>query len=66
MKSNSALLVMTLKPFDERKDAALSANGLIAELTSEFQAIRGSQSSSPTTCRRSSGSAPAAASNTSC
>ena len=40
VKSNSALLVMTLKPFDERKDPALSANGLIAELKREFGAIR--------------------------
>ena len=40
VKSNSALLVMTLKPFDDRKNRALSANGLIANLKDEFQAIR--------------------------
>ena len=40
-KSNSALLVMTLKPFDERKDAALSADGIIARLQREFHGIRG-------------------------
>ena len=40
VKSNSALLVMTLKPFAERKNPALSANRLIAELKDEFQTIR--------------------------
>jgi multidrug efflux pump subunit AcrB len=39
-KSNSAVLVMTLKPFGERKDAALSANGIIARLQREFQGIQ--------------------------
>ena len=39
-KSNSALLVLTLKPFEERKDAALSADGIIARLQREFQGIR--------------------------
>jgi hydrophobe/amphiphile efflux-1 (HAE1) family protein len=39
VKSNSALLILTLKPFDERKDAALSADGIIARLTGQFQAI---------------------------
>jgi hydrophobe/amphiphile efflux-1 (HAE1) family protein len=39
-KSNSALLVLTLKPFDEREDAALSAEGIIARLTREFAGIR--------------------------
>jgi hydrophobe/amphiphile efflux-1 (HAE1) family protein len=38
-KSNSALLVLTLKPFEERKEAALSADAIIARLTREFQAI---------------------------
>jgi hydrophobe/amphiphile efflux-1 (HAE1) family protein len=39
VKSNSALLVMTLKPFDQRKDPAQSANGIIARLMGQFQAI---------------------------
>ena len=39
-KSNSAVLVMTLKPFGERKDAALSANGIIARLQREFHGIQ--------------------------
>jgi hydrophobe/amphiphile efflux-1 (HAE1) family protein len=39
VKSNSALLVMTLKPFSERSEPALSANGIIARLTGQFQAI---------------------------
>jgi multidrug efflux pump subunit AcrB len=39
VKSNSALLILTLKPFDERKGAALSAEGIIERLTGEFQAI---------------------------
>jgi hydrophobe/amphiphile efflux-1 (HAE1) family protein len=38
-KSNSALLILTLKPFGERKDAALSADGIIARLTAQFQTI---------------------------
>ena len=40
VKSNSALLVVTLKPFDERKGAALSATGIIARLTRELASIR--------------------------
>ena len=40
VKSNSAFLIMLLKPFDERKDAALSVNALIRKLRGEFQAIR--------------------------
>ena len=39
-KSNSALLIMSLHPFDERKTAALSANGIIARLTGQFQGIQ--------------------------
>jgi hydrophobe/amphiphile efflux-1 (HAE1) family protein len=39
-KSNSAMLIMSLHPFDERKTAALSANGIIARLTGQFQGIR--------------------------
>jgi hydrophobe/amphiphile efflux-1 (HAE1) family protein len=39
-KSNSALLVLTLKPFDEREGTALSAEGIIARLTREFAGIR--------------------------
>lgn len=40
VKSNSALLIITLKPFDERKTAALSADGILAKLRGEFQGIR--------------------------
>jgi hydrophobe/amphiphile efflux-1 (HAE1) family protein len=39
-KSNGALLVITLKPFSERKTAELSVNGIIAKLAREFQGIR--------------------------
>jgi hydrophobe/amphiphile efflux-1 (HAE1) family protein len=39
-KSNSALVVLMLKPFDERADPSLSANALIARLRGEFAAIR--------------------------
>ncbi len=39
-RSNSALLVVTLKPFEERQSAAESATGIIARLNREFQAIR--------------------------
>jgi hydrophobe/amphiphile efflux-1 (HAE1) family protein len=40
VKSNTALLVLTLKPFHERTDPALSANGLIASLNRELAAVR--------------------------
>jgi hydrophobe/amphiphile efflux-1 (HAE1) family protein len=39
-KSNSALLIMTLKPFAERKSVEQSVNGIIARLTPEFATIR--------------------------
>jgi hydrophobe/amphiphile efflux-1 (HAE1) family protein len=39
-KSNSALLIMTLKPFAERKSAETSADGLIARLSGQFAGIR--------------------------
>ncbi|CDM59380.1 MULTISPECIES: efflux RND transporter permease subunit [Rhizobium] len=39
VKSNAALLVMTLKPFAERTTPELSVNGLIAKLSAELQAI---------------------------
>ncbi len=39
VKSNAALLVMTLKPFAERATPALSVNGLIGKLSGELQAI---------------------------
>lgn len=41
VKSNSAFLVITLLPFDQREGEALSAEGIIAELRGQFQAIRG-------------------------
>ncbi len=39
-KSNSALVIMMLKPFDERKDPALGVNGIIARLMGQFQTIQ--------------------------
>ena len=38
-KSNSALLILALNPFDERKTAPESANGIIAGLMRQFQGI---------------------------
>jgi hydrophobe/amphiphile efflux-1 (HAE1) family protein len=38
-KSNGALLIVTLKPFAERKGAELSVNGIIAQLFRQFQGI---------------------------
>jgi hydrophobic/amphiphilic exporter-1 (mainly G- bacteria), HAE1 family len=38
-KSNSALLILALNPFDERKTAPVSANGIIAGLMGQFQGI---------------------------
>ena len=38
-KSNSAFLVVLLKPFEERKDPAMSAGALIARLRAEFARI---------------------------
>jgi hydrophobe/amphiphile efflux-1 (HAE1) family protein len=40
VKSNNAFLVLTLKPFEERHGAALSAEGIIETLRGQFQAIR--------------------------
>jgi multidrug efflux pump len=42
-QSNSAFIVVTLKPFEERKAAELSASAMIARLGAEFrQKVRGS------------------------
>jgi hydrophobe/amphiphile efflux-1 (HAE1) family protein len=38
-KSNSAMLIIALHPFDERKTPELSANGIIARLAGQFQGI---------------------------
>src|SRR6202140_671464 len=38
-KSNSALLILALDPFDERKTASVSATGIIARLMGQFQGI---------------------------
>ena len=38
-KSNSALLILALNPFDERKTEPVSANGIIARLMGQFQGI---------------------------
>jgi hydrophobe/amphiphile efflux-1 (HAE1) family protein len=40
VKSNSALLILTLQPFEERHGPALSADGIIATLRGQFDAIR--------------------------
>jgi len=39
-KSNSAMLIIALNPFDQRKTAELSANGIIARLAGQFQGIQ--------------------------
>jgi hydrophobe/amphiphile efflux-1 (HAE1) family protein len=39
-KSNGALLIVTLKPFAERKSVELSVNGIIGRLMRQFQGIR--------------------------
>ena len=39
-KSNGALMVLTLKPFSERKGWELSVDGIIPQLFREFQGIR--------------------------
>ncbi len=57
-KSNGALLIVTLKPFAERKDAELSVNGIIARCSASSRPSA-KRSCSPTICRRSSASAPA-------
>ncbi len=38
-KSNSAMLILALNPFDERKTGPVSANGIIARLMGQFQGI---------------------------
>ena len=40
-QSNAAFIVVTLKPFEERKDASSSVNGLIARLGPKFRDIPG-------------------------
>jgi hydrophobe/amphiphile efflux-1 (HAE1) family protein len=40
-QSNSAFLVVTLKPFEERKDKSLSASALIGRLNEKFRLIPG-------------------------
>ena len=39
-KPNSALIILLLKPFDERKDPALGVNGIIRRLMGQFQTIQ--------------------------
>jgi len=39
-KSNSAMLIISLHPFDDRKTEPLSANGIIARLTGQFQGVQ--------------------------
>jgi hydrophobe/amphiphile efflux-1 (HAE1) family protein len=39
-KSNSALVILLLKPFDERKHPALGVNGVIGQLMRQFQTIQ--------------------------
>jgi len=40
-QSNSAFFVVTLKPFEERRAEAESANGIIARLNTQFREIKG-------------------------
>lgn len=40
-QSNSAFIVVTLKPFEERKDRSLGANAIIARLAPKFRQIQG-------------------------
>jgi hydrophobe/amphiphile efflux-1 (HAE1) family protein len=40
VKSNTAMLIITLAPFDERKGEALSVDAIIAQLRGELDAIR--------------------------
>ena len=40
-QSNSAFIVVTLKPFEERKDPSLSVRPLIARLNPKFRALQG-------------------------
>jgi hydrophobe/amphiphile efflux-1 (HAE1) family protein len=40
-QSNAAFMVVTLKPFEERKDASQSVNALITRLGEKFQQIQG-------------------------
>jgi hydrophobe/amphiphile efflux-1 (HAE1) family protein len=40
VKSNTAFLIMTLEPFHDRKEEALSAKALIGDLKREFRGIR--------------------------
>ncbi len=40
-QSNAAFIVVTLKPFEERKDRSLGANAIIARLGPKFQEIQG-------------------------
>jgi hydrophobe/amphiphile efflux-1 (HAE1) family protein len=40
-QSNSAFIVVTLKPFEERKDKSLGVNALIARLNEKFRQIPG-------------------------
>jgi hydrophobe/amphiphile efflux-1 (HAE1) family protein len=40
-QSNSAFLVVTLKPFEERKDKSMSASALIGRLSEKFRLIPG-------------------------
>jgi hydrophobe/amphiphile efflux-1 (HAE1) family protein len=40
-QSNSAFMVVTLKPFEERKDPSLAVRPMIARLTPKFRAMQG-------------------------
>ena len=39
-KSNSALIILLLKPFDERNEPGLGVNGIIGRLMGQFQSIQ--------------------------
>ena len=64
-KSNSAYFIVLLKPFEERTGAGEDVGSIIARVRAEVRRSA-RPTSSRSTCRRSSGWAPAAASSTSC
>src|SRR5882672_6896895 len=42
-QSNAAFMILTLKPFDERKDSALGLSAVIARMTPKFRQIQAGQ-----------------------
>ena len=63
--SNKALIVVRLKPYEEREDPSSSPSALVQRLRPQLAAVAAA-SPRPSTCRRSSASAAPAASSTRC